>query len=589
MKLKYLIFAGLLLSITACSDDFMTSIPKGKLSDGVLSTTSGINGLCTAAYSALASPESDTNGQFAFLAPTSNWIYGEVRGGNAYKGGGGITDLWEFNAMETFSGLYADNGLVDRKWFRLFTSVQRCNEALKRMKGVTTADMPLRNVREGEMRFLRAHYYFELSRLFNHVPYIDENVAVEDMPKVSNVEFTRDQLLQKISNELSTAANLLPTTQTEVGRANKYTALAYEAKVILYRAYKQNDADNSVTGIDQNLMSRVVSLCDSVALGGYGLVPDYQYLAMVEHEHDAESVFAIEYSINDGTTYGRINWSNLLNVPKGPAYSGDGFYQPSQNLVNAFKTDANGVPKIDTYNNNDFYSHSALKTMTVADGFTYSVDPRLDFTVGRLGVTWKDYTVEAYGTDWAREPATYGYYSCKKFLVSPTSPYRVQGWPWGGSALNYQIIRYADVLLWKAEALIELGRQSEALPLINQIRNRAKNSAYVKAWQANTPAANYVINPYIDGVNCVWTKDFARKALRFERRLELAMEGDYFFDLVRWGSTNEMINNQYIANEKGLRTYLQNSHFKTGKDEYLPIPQNQINYSGGIYKQNPGY
>jgi len=127
------------------------------------------------------------------------------------------------------------------------------------------------------------------------------------------------------------------------------------------------------------------------------------------------------------------------------------------------------------------------------------------------------------------------------------------------------------------------------LPLINRIRNRAKNSPYVKAWQSNNPAANYVINPYIDGVNCTWSQDFARKALRFERRLELAMEGDYFFDLVRWGVAKDVINTQYFANEKGLRTYMQNAAFVEGRDEYFPIPQNQISFSGNLYKQNPGY
>jgi len=587
MKLKYLIFAGAIILVSACSSDFMNSIPKGKLSDGVLNTAPGIEDLCTAAYSALAGPEGDN---LAFLSPTSNWIYGEVRGGNAYKGGGGITDIWEFNAMETFTGLYANNGLLDRKWFNMYISVQRANEAIRRMNAITTADMPLKNVRMGEMKFLRAHFYFELSRLFNKIPYFDENVAVADYVKVSNAEFTRDQILEKISTEFAAAAKLLPATQPEAGRATKYAALAYEAKAILYRAYPQNPADNTFTGtVNTALLNRVVTLCDSVALGGYGLLPDYQQLATVENEHGPESVFGIEYSINDGTTNGRINWSNLLNVPKGPAYSGDGFYQPSQNLVNAFKTDVNGIPMFDTYNNGDFYNNSPLKTMTVQDGLNNPVDPRLDFTVGRLGVPWKDYKDFNYDINWAREPATYGYYSCKKFLVSPTSTYRVKGWPWGGSALNYQIIRYADVLLWKAEALIELNRQSEALPLINQIRNRAKNSSYVKAWQSTDPAANYKIATYQDGVNCTWTQDFARKALRFERRLELAMEGDYFYDLVRWGAAEKVINTEYIANEKVLRTYFQNAHFTKGKDEYFPIPQNQINYSGGLYKQNPGY
>ncbi len=574
MKFKYIILAVIIV-LTACKDEFLDSKPKGKLSDAVLNTSDGIEALCTAAYSALAGPEGDAQ---AFLSPTSNWIYGDVRAETAYKGGGGIGDIWEFNAFETFTGVYASNGLLDRKWFMLYCSVQRANSAIGRLNAVTETDVPLKNVRLGEMRFLRAHYFFELSRLFNHVPYFDENVAITDYVKISNVEFTRDQILEKIANEFAAAAKLLPATQPEVGRVTKYAALAYEAKAILYRAYPQN-ANNTFTGtVNQSLLNRVVSLCDSVAQGGYGLLPDFQQLAEVEHEHGPESVFGIEYSIKDGTTNGRINWSNLLNVPKGPAYSGDGFFMPSQNLVNSYKTDANGLPLFDTYNNGNL--------MTVQDGFDNPVDPRLDFTVGRIGIPWKDYSVTPYQENWAREPATYGYYGCKKFLVSPNSPYLVKGWPWGGSALNFQIIRFADVLLWKAEALIELGRQSEALPLINQVRARAKNSKYVQAWQGTTDAANYNIGLY-QATN--WTQDYARKALRFERKLELAMEGERFFDLVRWGVADQVLNNEYFAKEKVLRPFLQNAAFMKGRDEYFPIPQNQINFSGGLYQQNPGY
>jgi len=580
MKLKYIFLTGIMVLTAACSDDFLVSVPKGKLSDATLNSPSGIEALCTSAYAALAGPEGDN---LAFLSPTNNWIYGEVRSENAYKGGGGVTDLWEFNAMETYTGLFADNALLDRKWFEMYVSVQRCNSAIKQLNAVTTTEVPLKNTRLGEMRFLRAHYYFELSRLFNKIPYFDENVAIADYVKISNTQFTRDQLLEKISSEFSAAANLLPATQPEKGRVTKYAALAYEAKVILYRAYPQ-DANNAYTGTaTPALLNKVVALCDSVSLGGYGLLPDFQQLAEVEHEHGPESVFGIEYSISDGTTNGRINWSNLLNVPKGPAYSGDGFFQPSQNLVNSYKTDANGVPQIDTYNNSNL--------MTVADGLAANVDPRLDFTVGRIGVRWKDYSAP-YDINWSREPATYGTYATKKFLVSTNSPYLVKGWPWGGSALNYQVIRYADVLLWKAEALIELGRQAEALPLINAIRTRAKNSKYVLAWNnasSTDYAAKYNISAYQDGVNCAWTQAFARKALRFERKLELAMEGERFFDLVRWGIADQTLNTEYFAKEKVLRDFLRNAHFVKGRDEYFPIPQNQINFSAGLYSQNPGF
>jgi hypothetical protein len=448
---------------------------------------------------------------------------------------------------------------------------------------VDSTTFPSKSLRLAEMKFLRAHFYFELSRLFNHIPYFNENVNIDQYVNISNVEFTRDQILEKISNDLADAAKVLPATQTQRGRATKYAALAYQAKVTLYRAYQQ-DAANNVVSIDPTLLNQVVSLCELVKAGGFGLLSDFQYLAMVEHEAENESVFPVMYSISDGTTYGRVNWSNLLNVPRGTAYSGDGFFQPSQNLVNSYKTDVNGLPQFTTYNTGDL--------MTVADGFLYSVDPRLDYTVGRIGVRYKNYTVAAVASTWIRDPATYGNFCTKKFLVSPESQYMVKGWPWGGSALDWQIIRYPDVLLWEAEALIELGRQSEAVVLINTIRTRAKNSAYILKWgniSSTDYAANYKIGLYQPGVNCTWTQDYARDALRFESKLEFAQEGERFFDLVRWGIADTYLNNEYFPKEKTLRTYLQNATFTKGRDEYFPIPQLQIGYSHGLYIQNPGY
>lgn len=578
MKLKYLIII-IVFIISSCSKEFLESIPKGSLNDEVLNTPEAVELLCVAAYAALAGPEGSDD---TFLSPTTNWVYGDVRGETAYKGGGGIGDLWEYNAFETFNGVYATNGLLDRKWFSLYRSVQRANSAIRRLNIVTEEQVPLKNVRLGEMMVLRAHYFFELSRLFNRIPYFDENVENEDYIEISNVEFTRDEILGKISEELSTAAELLPAVQPEAGRITKSAAKAYQAKVTLYRAYQQNE-DNTLAFIDSELLEEVVQLCDEVSSEGYELLEDFQQLSEVEHENGKESVFAVQYSIEDGTDAGRINWSNLLNAPPGPVYNGDGFFQPSQNLVNSFKTDASGLPAMDTYNNSNL--------MTVQDGFNTFVDPRLDFTVGRLGVRWKNYSEAPFNESWAREPATYGYYATKKFLVSPESPFMVSGFPWGGSALNFQIIRYADVLLWKAEALIELGRQMEALDIINLVRERAMRSSYVLDWNNSSDtdyAANYNIGLYEHGINCDWTQDYARKALRFERKIELAMEGERFFDLVRWGVAEETLNS-YFEVEKAIRTYLQNAKFVKGRDEYFPIPQTQINFSGGLYKQNPGY
>jgi hypothetical protein len=156
------------------------------------------------------------------------------------------------------------------------------------------------------------------------------------------------------------------------------------------------------------------------------------------------------------------------------------------------------------------------------------------------------------------------------------------------SSKNTDIIRYADVLLWKAEALIELGRQNEALPIINDIRQRAHNSTGMLMDVSGFPVSNYKMDTYKPGINCTWTQDFARKALRWERRMEFAMEGIRFFDLVRWGIAAEYINN-YFATEKTKREYLRDGYFTKNRNEYFPIPQKQIDFSKGLYKQNPGW
>ncbi len=589
MKLKYIAYialAALGMQMTACSDDFLDTKPQGVISEEGLQDADGADALVMAAYAALAGPQSRWD---TWWRPTTNWIQGEVRSDNAYKGGGGITDGWETHAYETFTGVYPTIGLIDSNWFLLYCSVQRANSALRVLNASSDADVPTRQKLIGEMKVLRAHYFFELARQFKKIPYFDENVALEDYIKIPNDEFTRDEILGKIADELGEAAAMLPVTQSEIGRVTKYAAIAYQAKVKLYQAYVQDD-NNKLVSINKGLMNEVVNLCNQVISSGkYGLNADFQQLDLVEFENGKESIFGVQYSVGDGSeSGGRVNWSNLLNTPPGPGYNGDGFYLPSQNLVNAYQTDANGLPLFGTFNNTDY----DVVTANPEGGVTITnreanVDPRLDFTVGRVGIRWKTWDAATMTTGWVREPATYGYHCSKRFVVSPEDPNMISGWPWGASSLNWQIIRFADVLLWKAEALIEGdGDLNEARELINQVRQRAMNSKYAKDW--NDPekyAANYKIGLYpAEG----WTKDYAKEALYFENKLEKAMEGERFFDLVRWGIAEKVLND-YFSVEKTKRSYYKDARFTSGKDEYFPVPQAQINFSGGLYKQNAGY
>ncbi|SES70583.1 RagB/SusD family nutrient uptake outer membrane protein [Prevotella sp. kh1p2] len=586
MKLKNIaIIATAALMMTGCSEDsFLDNKPQGVLSDEVIQKGGQVDLLTTAAYAALMGPSPQD--WSVWTAPVTNWSYGSVRSDDAYKGGGGTGDISEIHRMEIMD-VDATNGNVDVKWYHLYVSVQRCNAALRMLNSLTDAELADRNVQIAEMKVLRAHFYFELSRLYNKIVYFEENYE-GSIQQLSNNEFTRDQILEKIATDLENAEKVLPAQQPEIGRINKYQAAAYAAKVNLYRAYKQDETTHKVVSVDAGLLGKVISYCDEVINSGrYALLDNFQDLDKVSTgDNSKEGVFQVQYSMNDGSgSAGRVNWSNLLNAPQGP-YSGDGFFLPSQDLVDAYQTDANGLPEFDTYftHHFDVWNAATGKSENVSN----NVDPRLDYVVGRPGVRWKTYTKTPCQPTWVRDQGSYGQHCSKRFFVSPESSEMFNGWPWGASALNWNIIRYSDVLLWKAEALIESNQNlEEARSLINQIRQRAANSQYwVKDFNDNTKyAANYKIALY---PAAGWTQDYARKALRYEFRLETAMEGERFFDLVRWGIAGQTMN-AYFAHEKSKRVYYSNSKFTEGKDEYLPISVTQYNLSQGAYTQNPGY
>lgn len=585
MKLHNIILAlGCSAMLAGCSEDFLENTPQGSLSDGVMNSTEAIDLLVNSAYAGLTGFTNEQGDPW--VRPTSNWSFGEVRADNAYKGGGGEGDIWDIHAMETFQ-VQSNNGNLDGKWFNLYSLISRCNAALRVLNKADGNVVSVKESRIAEMKVLRSHFYFELVRLFNKIPYMDENLPEADYVNVPNDEFTREQHLARIANELLEAAGSLPERQPEVGRINRNIALAYAAKVKLYQAYEQDPETHAVINIDKALLKEVVELIDKVQ--GYQLLPDFQDLDLIANENGSESVFAIQYSMNDGSgDAGRVNWSNLLNSPGGNSpYHGDGFFLPSQDLINAYQTDENGLPVFDYQSRPDY----AVVTFIDDQHQTLSntepnVDPRLDFVVGRPTITYKTYK-ETPCQSWVRDRGVYGHNCAKRFWVSPESSDMFQGWPWGASQLNWQIIRYADLMLYKAEALIELGGNNldQARTLINEIRKRAMNSKYVKDF--NNPdkdAANYKIGLY---PAAGWTQDYARKALRTEMRLEKALEGERFFDLVRWGIAKEVMT-AYFNAEKDSRIYYQQATFDNG-EEYYPIPVAQYNFSLGRYTQNPGY
>lgn len=586
MKIKNIISIAILgFTLSACSNDFLENPPQGPLSEANMNDPEAVDLLVTGAYATFGCRYADSNDPHWF--PVTNWSYGEVRADNAYKGGGGETDAWEIHDMET-AKIQPNNGFLDGKWFNVYCGISRCNSAIRALRKVDENTIKEKKRLIAEVRVIRDHWYFELVRLFNRIPYMDIDLPEIDYTSVRNDEFTREQHLGRIAEDLLEASKDLPESQSEVGRINSRIAKAYAAKVKLYQAYEEDPKTNAVVNINKSLLQEVVDLINQVQ--GYDLLADFQQLDLLEYENGPESVFAIQFSKDDGSGgVGRVNWSMLLNSMTGPGcpWQGDGFFLPSQDLINAYQTDAKGLPVFDYQSRPDYgtveFEENGEYHLGNVDG---NVDPRLDFVVGRPTIRYKTFAERPCGL-WVRNSDAYGYNNTKRFWLSPESPDATQGWPWGASALNWQIIRYADLLLYKAEALIEIGGNGleEARTLINKVRSRAMNSVYVKDfYDISKDAANYKIGLYpAEG----WTQEYARKALRTEMRLEKAMEGERFFDLVRWGIAKETMN-AYFEAEKDTRVYYQNASFETG-EEYFPVPVAQYNFSGGIYIQNPGY
>ncbi len=559
------ITSGLML-FSSCKKE-LDYKPTGALSSADLTSATAVEGLVTAAYAAIG------NGDM--IGPIySNWAYGSVRSDDAYKGGGGTGDVGEIDAMEHYNLVTPTmDAFVFRTWKNLFKSIGRANVALRAVNLFSDATFPNRKSRLAELRFLRAHSYFTMKRLYKNIPIFDENASDADILATGN-DLTNDASWDKIAADFQYAVDNLPATQTEIGRANKTAAQAYLAKVRLYQAYTQN-ATHQVTGISTARLQEVVTLLQAViASGRYSLSPDIANNFLAETENGPESVFAIQFTINDGTTAGRMSFEDGLNYPHGaPQYGCCGFHAPSQNVVNAHTTDANGLPNFTTFNN------------SIANLATATVDVRLDHTVGIDGHPYKYDNTRPFSNSWVRDPGIYGNFHSMRYQQLATSPSYFKLGPFMGTAHNYDILRYDDVLLMLAEAYIELGQQANALPLINQIRARAAASIGKLRKLDGTFASNYNTGQY-SAVG--WTQAYARTALQWERRLEFATEGERFFDLVRWGIAAPTLNS-YIAVEKTRRTFLSTAVFTAGRDEYLPIPQSEITFTNGLYKQNPGY
>lgn len=371
-----------------------------------------------------------------------------------------------------------------------YEGINRCNQALSIIPQLDKADPALRARLLGEAKFLRAFMYFTLVKTYGGVPIIDH------LPNPSSDEDRIMQLTRKSSEEIyAYIESDLNDAIAVLPNKSAYSA-AEKGRASKGAAY----ALLAKVNLYQKNWQKVVDNCNLVT--GYSIVPDYASMFRLAGENDAESIFEIQ---GTGSTpaKGISGYSNTQGA-RGAGGWGWGFNTPSQSLVNAYE--AGDVRKNATI---------IFRGTTLYDG---RVVPT---TVENERYNYKAYS-SAYTDAWETD-------------------------------VNIKYLRYAEVVLMKAEALNELGQTSEAIPLLNQIRNRAG--------LGNTPAVS---------------KAEVRTAIWKERRVEMAFEHDRFFDLVRTG--------QAVA-----AFAVDGKTFVAGKHELFPLPQAFITQAKGLSIQNPGY
>ena len=561
-----------LLFATGC-EDFLEVPAVGQLSEAQLTTFEGLDAAMIAAYS-------QVNGRFQRMASPSNWVWGSIRGGDANKG----TDPGDFvsiNPIQRFEG-FSTIDILEENWNGNYEGVARNNNVLRLLdiKSENVSDDQAL-VLEAQARFLRAHHYFQLYRNFNKVIIIPHTV---DYGSEEFASLTNDQeMLPFIEAEFRFAAENLPATQQQVGRVNSWAAKSYLGKVLLYAKKfgeaKQVFDDVIANGVTSNGLK-------------YGLVPYYDDMFRGINDNHQESIWAYQSAAGTGSVQ-NANPEFDLNFPynTGPNGPGNccGFFQPSFTFVNSFRT-SNGLPLLDGSFNQPANRVASDMGLSSAQPFTPDagpLDPRVDHTVGRRGIPyldWQDHPGEA----WVRNQPNGGPYAPKKYVYQRAEQGTFQdnqSWTPGYTGINFMIIRFADVLLMAAEAEIELGNLEAARAYTNQVRERAQNSALVR--DNGQPAANYEVSLY----NAPWTDaNVARQAVRFERKLELGMEGHRFYDLVRWGIAKAELDSYFALDGQILGAALGGSSFTNGRDEWLPIPQNQVDLMGSDkLVQNPGF
>ena len=573
MKLNKIIVSTvsiICICVISCKDDFLEVTPTASITNAQLTSKAGLEGSLIGGYAML-------HGRGDFYAGSTNWLWGSILGAEANKGTNS-GDQAQVNEIQAYDPQTTNNS-VYQKYLTCYEGVARVNSLLRLLPDADpTVPEEDKTRMEAEAKFLRGHYYFELKKIFNNTPYVDES---KDYKEGIEESTNGSDLWPMIEADFTFAWDNLPETQGTPGRANKWAAGAYLAKALLF----------------QGKWAAAKALFDNVIANGktakgekYGLLPLYGDVFRAANDNSKESVFAIQAAAATGT----INNANpdfVLNFTYNGGPAGCcGFFQPSFELSNSFRT-ASGLPLLDgSYNapGNELKTDQLVPAATPFVPDTGPIDPRLDHSVGRRGLPYLDHGLHP-GVAWIRDQNYGGPYAPKKFVWTKaeeaSGDVDKSSWTPGYSAINVTIIRFADVLLMAAEAEVELGNLEKAREYVNMVRMRASNPAGF-VMNGGAPAANYVINTYAT----TWTDaTVARNAVRFERKLELSGEGHRFFDLVRWGIAATTLN-AYLAYErtKVSASPFLGASFQAGKAEYMPIPQVEMDILAGL-SQNPGY
>lgn len=577
MKTTYRIICALCIvcGMLSCSGFLDEQVPQATLTQDEVKNPEYIDNVLISAYAGLLSIE-DMNASFSL------WNY-DTRSDDAYVGGSDFSDGEPFHRLERSVGVMTTDWPFSSIWNRFYNYLSRVSLSLDILASADQENATIKQ-RTAEMKFLRAYGHFQLKRLFKKIPFVNKpNMQEEDYNNLSNTEYTNDEGWQQIINDLEDAYAVLPAVQAEKGRPTKAACAAFLAKVYLYKAYRQDDANsNQVTAINADDLQKVLDYTNPSIYNGYGLEPDLHnnFRPEEQYENGQESLWAIQYSKNDGTVYGNLNFSYRLIVPCIPKVhdSGCDFYKPSHNLVDAYRTNSDGLPMLDDFASVDY---------TV--GSNQTVDPRLFVTVGVPGTPYmfNPSFMMAESNAWSRSGGTFGYFVSLKQNVDPalTDSYLFLCDSQWASSMNRIVFRYADVLLMRAEAQAQLGQTSEAIALVNQVRNRA-NSMIASSVVSNY-ATKYGVHYAVGQYNGSYSKDETMKMIKMERRLELAMESERFFDLVRWGDAATVLN-KFYSSESEKMNFLSGAQFTANKNEYLPIPFEQMAASNGHYTQNCG-